>query len=412
MSNGSSRKESGPTILLRSGWQYANIGDIGHWMGGLSLIRRYLPEAHVILWPLFDLGDSISLLEYFPNVEVVQGTIDANGDCNPWLTEAIDRSDLLFHGSGAGISIATLQGWRSRTTKPYGCLGVSFTGGPYGSWFSEKLDRSVVDTLSGAAFLYTRETGTERYLLEQGVNAAAYGFVPDATFAFDTPDDERANEFLRRCGLEKDRFIAVVPKLRIDPHWRFKAKKLPLDEIEQKEAVNERYRVYDNGFLCEAITAWVRETDGRALVCPEMTYEVEVGERFVVPYLSQDVAGHVTSMNRYWLPDEAFAVYRNARAVISIEMHSPILSVTAGTPSIHLRQPTDSPKGQMWNDLGLGNWLFELDSTEPSTVVDRLLEINSNYDDARQLADNAMRDAEARQRDAMMRIREVLGLVS
>lgn len=40
-----------PKILLRSGWQTVNIGDIGHTPGALTLLDRYFPEAQITLWP-------------------------------------------------------------------------------------------------------------------------------------------------------------------------------------------------------------------------------------------------------------------------------------------------------------------------------------------------------------------------
>src|SRR5688500_6482371 len=40
-----------PTILLRSGWQTVNIGDIAHTPGLLALLERHLPAADVVLWP-------------------------------------------------------------------------------------------------------------------------------------------------------------------------------------------------------------------------------------------------------------------------------------------------------------------------------------------------------------------------
>ena len=44
-------------ILLRSGWQTVNIGDIGHTPGILHLLEQYLPEAEVRLWPT-NIGDA------------------------------------------------------------------------------------------------------------------------------------------------------------------------------------------------------------------------------------------------------------------------------------------------------------------------------------------------------------------
>ena len=39
-----------PVILLVSGWQDVNIGDIGHTPGLLHVLETFLPQAKVILW--------------------------------------------------------------------------------------------------------------------------------------------------------------------------------------------------------------------------------------------------------------------------------------------------------------------------------------------------------------------------
>ena len=78
-----------------------------------------------------------------------------------------------------------------------------------------------------------------------------------------------------------------------------------------------------------------------------------------------------------------------AAAVASIEMHSPIMAIAAGTPAIHLRQPTDTRKGQMWRDVGLGRWLFEIDDATGDDIAARVVEIGRDLPAARKTADAA-----------------------
>ena len=79
--------------------------------------------------------------------------------------------------------------------------------------------------------------------------------------------------------------------------------------------------------------------------------------------LPEDVKPSVAVLDRYWLTAEAASVYARAAAVVSFEMHSPIMAVATGTPAVQLRQPTDTRKGQMWRDVGLDAWLFEIDDS-------------------------------------------------
>ena len=43
-------KNLNPTILVVSGWQDVNIGDIGHTPGLLHILETYIPKSTVILW--------------------------------------------------------------------------------------------------------------------------------------------------------------------------------------------------------------------------------------------------------------------------------------------------------------------------------------------------------------------------
>ncbi len=101
-------------------------------------------------------------------------------------------------------------------------------------------------------------------------------------------------------------------------------------------------------------------------------------------------------MDRYWLTAEAASVYAKAAAIVSFEMHSPIMAVAAATPAVHLRQPTDSRKGQMWRDIGLKNWLFEIDDCTGQEIATRVVEIGQNLPSACQMAKNAREVARRR----------------
>jgi len=60
--------------------------------------------------------------------------------------------------------------------------------------------------------------------------------------------------------------------------------------------------------------------------------------------------------------------------------------VANGTPAVLLRQPTDTRKGQMWRDVGLNDWIFEIDDTTGEQVAARLTEIGKDLPAARKKA--------------------------
>ena len=105
--------------------------------------------------------------------------------------------------------------------------------------------------------------------------------------------------------------------------------------------------------------------------------------------LPDGVKPHVSYLNRYWLTVEACSVYAQAAAIVSLEQHSPIMGIAAGIPSVLLRQPTDTRKGQMWYDLRMNNWVFEIDHTRGGQIAERLVQIGRDLPAARAAAAKA-----------------------
>jgi hypothetical protein len=77
--------------------------------------------------------------------------------------------------------------------------------------------------------------------------------------------------------------------------------------------------------------------------------------------LPEDVRPRAVWRKSYWLTDEAVSVYARSLALLSMDLHSPIMAVANGTPAVHCRFRQQTHKGQMWADIGLGDWLFNLD---------------------------------------------------
>jgi hypothetical protein len=70
--------------------------------------------------------------------------------------------------------------------------------------------------------------------------------------------------------------------------------------------------------------------------------------------------------------------------------------------------PEDTWKGQMYPDLGLGNWKFELQTATGSEIADRLLKVHADYDAALAPARKASEDAAKRRAKAMVLVKDVL----
>ncbi|MDR2674675.1 MAG: polysaccharide pyruvyl transferase family protein [Opitutaceae bacterium] len=391
-----------PTILLRSGWQSANIGDIAHTPGVLRVFEQHAPGAGFILWPgVFDRGVEGMLRRRFPKVRFVRDAArwrppaPRAGDCT--LAEAFAQADLLLHGSGPGlVGTGEIEQWRRETGKPWAAFGVT-VGSPVGSIATgPDFPPGLADLMSSAAMFFTRETRSLEAAREAGVTAPL-AFSPDATFALDDLRDEAAADALLAAHkLEPGRFLCAIPRLRLTPYWRMHPAKRPYtpEEVAVREKFNAAQAPADFGVLRDAITHWVRTTGQRVLLCPEMTYETELFEPHILSRLPGDVRPHVTALDRYWLTDEANSVYARASLVLSMECHSPILAIATGRPAIYLHQPQDTWKVQMYPDLGVGAWALPIETAGAGALRACLDNINNDQPAALALA-RAARDRAA-----------------
>lgn len=401
-----------PRILVRSGWQTANIGDIAHTSGILSLLEVHADGAEVILWPA-DIGGDVEpmLRRYFPQVKIVHGRISDDGTPDsPELQQAFEHADMFVCSSAPELHVATkvFSAWRKLTAngkggcKPYGFYGITIDRKSEYARLTGKLPLSAEERtlLDGAAFIFCRETDSLKYLKEEKIYSPLQEFAPDAVFGVRQYDTERAFAWQRANDLAPGRYICVIPRTRFAPYYLIHGRQ-PTEEDRKRERYNAQFMDADLGKLRDVITRWVRKTKLKVVVCPEMTFEVGLSKAEIIDKLPADIHPFVVWKSSYWLPDEAAAVYRDAIALLSMECHSPIIAAVANTPSLYLRTPTETSKGQMWNDIGLGDWLINLDQTNASAIADTLFAIQNDPIAARTKLVRAMELVRQRQRETM-----------
>jgi polysaccharide pyruvyl transferase WcaK-like protein len=358
-------------ILLRSSWQTVNIGDIAHTPGMLALLEKLRPDDAVTLWPnTLDAAVTKLLVDRFPKLRIAK-TGDEKAD-------ALKACDFLLHGSGPGLVGAKEATLAMKAGKPYGFAGVTL---------NDTEIKTQRELLAGAKFVFTRDTDSLAALKQSGIAGPTMAFGPDATFALDLRDDAAADRLLAEHKLEAGQFLCAVPRLRWTPYWEIRPETTKPNP--ERSAVNEAFADRDHAKMREGIVAWVRETKRKVFLVPEMTYAVTRLKPLLFDPLPADVKPSVAVLDRYWFTAEAASVYAKAAAVASFEMHSPIMAVANGTPALHLRQPTDTRKGQMWRDIGLKDWIFEIDDATGKQIADRLLAIAKDLPAARRTAATA-----------------------
>jgi hypothetical protein len=343
-----------PRILLRSSWQVVNIGDIAHTPGVLALIEKHIPDAEVRLWASRDLSEEVIAMEHkrFPKLRVVKGTIGPDGKAsNGELGEAIAWCDFLLHGSGASmVAHKDVAAFVSATDKAFGVYGITYGG--FGT--AEK------ELLSRAKFVFFRDSVSLAKAKADGVHSPVMEFGPDGAFACDLRNEPAAVGFLRANKLEDGKFLCCIPRLRNTPYWLIRGTPMTAAD-QQKHARNEAMKEHDHAPLRAAITAVVRETPLKVLICPEDQSQMAVGREMLWEKLPEDVRKRVVWRDKYWLTDEALSTYVRSAGLFGAEMHSPIMCIGNGVPAIVCRWAEQTSKGFMWRDIGLGEWLFDFD---------------------------------------------------
>jgi polysaccharide pyruvyl transferase WcaK-like protein len=396
------------TVLLHSAWDTINIGDIGHTPGTLRIIEQYLPEVHVILWAAkLDERVRAMIRRRFPNVEIVQGALAGQEPADARLRAAIDRCDLFIRNSGMGQDTAFMSYCRARG-KPYGLYGQSyFTSIVEGKGAAER-----IALLNAAAFIYTRETKTLAILRAAGVKPPVLEFAPDGCFGIDVRDEARGLAFLRRTGLADRKFITVelrtnTPKFPGVDDTRT-PKLNPLHPTPAQVADDERRA----GVYRSLIAEWIRRTGHKVLIAPETIKELGHNRRLLFDPLPAELKPHVVNCDEFWNADEAASVFARAHTVVCHEPHSPIIALANGTPIVHIYSAFHGSKFWMFDDLGLGDWLLEFDSTPAEKLIATVMGIHTDYPAAQAKLAKAMRFVHERQRQTMLAAKHTLAVAA
>lgn len=374
-----------PRILLRSSWQTVNIGDVGHTPGMLTLLGELLPAAEVTLWPS-NVGDGVRamLKKRFPKVAFAESSAEVKA--------AFDKCDFLLHGSGPSlVAQKQVAAWKDKTGKPYGVLGITLSG----------VDTEVRRLLDGAAFVYFRDTISLKLAKDKGIKCPVMAFGPDAAFAVDLRDDERAAAFLKKHGLEDGKFLCAIPRYRNTPYWLIHGREMTAAD-RAKDQENQANKETDHAKVRDALVAFVRKTGMKVLVCPEDKSHMAIGKEMFVEKVPKDVRDKLVWREDYWLTDEALSVYIRSLGLLSMDMHSPIMAVGNGIPAIHCRFRQQTSKGQMWKDVGLGDWLFDLDVVKDGDGITKaVLAIAADPLAARRLAVKAREYVRGKHKEAI-----------
>ena len=98
--------------------------------------------------------------------------------------------------------------------------------------------------------------------------------------------------------------------------------------------------------------------------------------------------------------------------MFGIEPHSLIMGLALGVPVVHARSLLHGRKGWMFRDIGLPEWLFDIDKTSSAELTGAVMNIYQNYPVAKQKAKKAMQFVADRQKATMQVVRKHVKLTS
>lgn len=307
--------------------------------------------------------------------QVVDAIMQENTD----FTDVLRRTRLVIYNSGMVLVFGdgTLAGrdfWgytvrrslpllvANRLGIPYGVYAHSFDSfdGVPGQAFFRRL-------LNEAAFVFCRDSDSLRYLEETGIAEHSRTFVPDSTLSFVQRDEAWAAAFMARHGLQPGRFLVVVPRT-----W--------LGDTVVRDAIGEARSNAHMGTLRKSIEAWVRSTGMQVVIAVEVADELPHARRLVYGPLPDGVRGQCVMMDGFWLPDQAAGLYRQARVVLTMEMHSYLLAFGQETPAVVVTFAESGRKIEMVRDFGQPENLFDIDRMPAGTVAAAVCRISDEHD--------------------------------
>ncbi|OGV34100.1 MAG: hypothetical protein A2020_09445 [Lentisphaerae bacterium GWF2_45_14] len=428
-------------LLITYSWSMNNIGDIGITPGLLNIIGRAdksLP-VKVIAWQPESSSDFQNVKDYLPNykencevlpmpfvleegsgmkhfqawrrfeerwgkskLESFRRGILTSFESQDVVDDILERLSLdIFEElkasrpeAAAAFENAGFVLYNSGTTLNFGRLGVRDLWGytlplamslivarrlgiPFGigsqsfdalDWPMDLLYKKL---FADAAFVYCRDSDSLNYLKQRGLTASNSGYRPDTTFFFRGFDEKWADSFMARHNLEEEKFMCILLRIS-DSVAQYND---PTGGIVSEERKQEHMRK-----IAQFIEGWIEKTGNKVLICHETRHTIDTVPKYLLPLLPKRLEDKIIYMDGFWTSEQAYSIFKRARIVTSMEMHSIIMALNVGTPSIH--NPFDEAGRKKWmmKDIGVADWLLDIDNIDDLTLLDTAISIHENYE--------------------------------
>lgn len=308
----------------------------------------------------------------------------------PGLAAAIADAGFAVYNSSTSLSYGRLGSrklWSAILPMMMPMLIARAAGVPYGfsplsfealDWPIPLLYRAL---FSDARFLYCRDSDSLLYLKQHGLLNASSGIRPDNCLYFEGEDEAWADAYMAEHGLEHKGFIGLM--LRIpDPS---PGSGDPLTGSVSAERIADHMRKN-----VKFLEKWIADTGLKVLICHETTASIRVSKETFWNLISDDVKQHCVYMDHFWDAAQARSMYRRMRLLASMELHSALLALSAGTPILHHPLSESGRKREMLNDYGIGDWLFDIDACTGDELASTADHIHRRHSEAEQRVHDLM----------------------
>lgn len=393
-------------IVIFYAWGRRNAGDHALILGALELLQSVVDLDDVVVVSRYaESNGSIcpisEIRKHFPAVEVVTSSVDLTnrsgfkrlrqiiagffwftlGVSCPKLVIRIKKEDAYWEAFSKARFVLLNGGnlffWHRVRRNALRLFGLAFPlmiarrmGIPYGllpqtcGAFEGTVPRLIGLLFEKAAFVTFRDSDSKKHAESvAAINARCYAVLPDLAFSL-----TRKNTYSKRAVGAKNadsqnNFFCVC--LRTGPLG---------DDVKLIHDNSEETERKILTLLPQVITEFQRISKLKCVVVVQVDHDRHVSKK-LLSMLNE--LGVISSCVEIRDPYEYLDLYYHARFLISFRLHSMIFALSQGTPVIGMwRKPLGTKIPSMMHDIGLDEYVFELDDAIQGDVLSCMIKVN------------------------------------
>jgi hypothetical protein len=352
------------SILLRTGWDVETYGDLAAIPAIYRSIQRFVPKTEVIIWPSEMTDELRSLLETgFTQLKMVEGEINEAGEpTTEELKEAFESSNLFLYAAGVHRKID----WTgndpegTETTSISYCRKMNIPYVIYGLGEipeTQEVQTAFMNILNGASLSFVTESRSAGQIKDLKLKIENLKSGPSPLFAFDMKNDTGARNYIEDSGIVDHDFIAV--NFRNTSH----------SETDDDSPVKKILFILNN---------WAQSTDHLILLIADSREDIEYMKK-IYGDLPETVKSKTIVFDAVFSPDMISSVLEKSRITIAMSPYPLFSALLTDIPIFHLADWNYNTDGQIFIDLGLKDYVMDINSTPEQDLLKAMVNINDSY---------------------------------